>query len=311
MLYVLASLAFIFFKLETLSMSNITAELVKELRERTGAGMMECKKALVATNGDIEKAIEEMRKSGQAKADKKASRVAAEGIIAVSEAADKKSLAMVEVNCETDFVGRDENFTKFAQLVADTALASGKVGAELAEVVLADGQALEYTRKELINKIGENINVRRGELMMANGVLGYYIHGGRIGAVVELDGGDAALAKDLAMHVAAANPMVVSGEDVPAEILAKEREVYTAQAAESGKPADIVAKMVEGRVRKYLEEVSLLGQMFVKNPEVSVANLLKQHNARVIRFVRFVVGEGIEKQETDFVAEVMQQAGLK
>jgi elongation factor Ts len=273
--------------------------------------MMECKKALVATNGDIEKAIEEMRKSGQAKADKKASRVAAEGIIAVSEAADKKSLAMVEVNCETDFVGRDENFTKFAQLVADTALASGKVGAELAEVVLADGQALEYTRKELINKIGENINVRRGELMMANGVLGYYIHGGRIGAVVELDGGDAALAKDLAMHVAAANPMVVSGEDVPAEILAKEREVYTAQAAESGKPADIVAKMVEGRVRKYLEEVSLLGQMFVKNPEVSVANLLKQHNARVIRFVRFVVGEGIEKQETDFVAEVMQQAGLK
>jgi elongation factor Ts len=292
-------------------MSNITAELVKELRERTGAGMMECKKALVATNGDIEKAIEEMRKSGQAKADKKASRVAAEGIIAVSEAADKKSLAMVEVNCETDFVGRDENFTKFAQLVADTALASGKVGAELAEVVLADGQALEYTRKELINKIGENINVRRGELMMANGVLGYYIHGGRIGAVVELDGGDAALAKDLAMHVAAANPMVVSGEDVPAEILAKEREVYTAQAAESGKPADIVAKMVEGRVRKYLEEVSLLGQMFVKNPEVSVANLLKQHNARVIRFVRFVVGEGIEKQETDFVAEVMQQAGLK
>jgi elongation factor Ts len=292
-------------------MSNITAELVKELRERTGAGMMECKKALVATNGDIEKAIEEMRKSGQAKADKKASRVAAEGIIAVSEAADKKSLAMVEVNCETDFVGRDENFTKFAQLVADTALASGKVGAELAEVVLADGQALEYTRKELINKIGENINVRRGELMMANGVLGYYIHGGRFGAVVELDGGDAALAKDLAMHVAAANPMVVSGEDVPAEILAKEREVYTAQAAESGKPADIVAKMVEGRVRKYLEEVSLLGQMFVKNPEVSVANLLKQHNARVIRFVRFVVGEGIEKQETDFVAEVMQQAGLK
>ncbi len=292
-------------------MSNITAELVKELRERTGAGMMECKKALVATNGDIEKAIEEMRKSGQAKADKKASRVAAEGIIAVSEAADKKSLAMVEVNCETDFVGRDENFTKFAQLVADTALASGKVGAELAEVVLASGQTLEYTRKELINKIGENINVRRGELMTANGVLGYYIHGGRIGAVVELEGGDAALAKDLAMHVAAANPMVVSGEDVPAEILAKEREVYTAQAADSGKPADIVAKMVEGRVRKYLEEVSLLGQMFIKNPDVSVASLLKQHNARVIRFVRFVVGEGIEKQETDFVAEVMQQAGLK
>lgn len=292
-------------------MSNITAELVKELRERTGAGMMECKKALVATNGDIEKAIEEMRKSGQAKADKKASRVAAEGIIAVSEAADKKSLAMVEVNCETDFVGRDENFTKFAQLVANTALSSGKVGAELADVVLADGQTLEYTRKELINKIGENINVRRGELMMTHGVLGYYIHGARIGAVVELEGGDAALAKDLAMHVAAANPMVVSGEDVPAEILAKEREVYTAQAADSGKPADIVAKMVEGRVRKYLEEVSLLGQMFIKNPDVSVANLLKQHNARVVRFVRFVVGEGIEKQETDFVAEVMQQAGLK
>lgn len=291
-------------------MSNITAELVKELRERTGAGMMECKKALVAADGDIEKAIEEMRKSGQAKADKKASRVAAEGIIAVSEAQDKKSLAMVEVNCETDFVARDENFTKFAQLVADTALQSGKLGAELAEVKLASGETLEFARKELINKIGENINIRRAELIKTSGVLGYYIHGGRIGAVVELEGGDATLAKDIAMHVAAVNPMVVSGDQVPAEVLAKEREVYSAQAAESGKPAEIVAKMVEGRVRKYLEEVSLLGQMFVKDPNTSVANLLKQHNAKVIRFVRFVVGEGIEKQETDFVSEVMQQAGL-
>lgn len=292
-------------------MSNITAELVKELRERTGAGMMECKKALVAVGGDLEKAIEEMRKSGQAKADKKASRVAAEGIIAISEAADKKSLAMVEVNCETDFVGRDENFTQFAQLVANTALTSAKVGTELNEVKLASGETLEYARKELINKIGENINIRRVELFKTSGVLGYYIHGGRIGAVVELQGGDATLAKDIAMHVAAANPMVVSGEDVPADVLAKEREVYSAQAAESGKPAEIVAKMVEGRVRKYLEEVSLLGQMFVKNPDTSVANLLKQHNAKVTRFVRFAVGEGIEKQTSDFVSEVMAQAGLK
>jgi elongation factor Ts len=292
-------------------MSNITAELVKELRERTGAGMMECKKALVAANGDIEKAIEEMRKSGQAKADKKAGRVAAEGVIAISEASDKKSLAMVEVNCETDFVGRDENFTKFAQLVADTALKSGKTGADLQEAKLANGETLEYARKELINKIGENINVRRAELFKTSGILGYYIHGGRIGAVVELEGGNAELAKDIAMHVAAVNPMVISGEQVPADVLAKEREVYSAQAAESGKPADIIVKMVEGRVRKYLEEISLLGQMFVKDPNTSVANLLKQHNAKVVRFVRFAVGEGIEKQETDFVSEVMAQAGLK
>lgn len=291
-------------------MSNITAELVKELRERTGAGMMECKKALVAAGGDIEKAIEEMRKSGQAKADKKAGRIAAEGIIAIAEAQDKKSLAMVEVNCETDFVGRDENFTNFANLVAETALKSGKTGADLNEVKVANGETLEYVRKELINKIGENINIRRVELFKTDGILGYYIHGGRIGAVVELEGGNAELAKDIAMHVAAANPMVVSGEQVPADVLTKEREVYSAQAAESGKPADIVAKMVEGRVRKYLEEVSLLGQMFVKNPDISVANLLKQHNAKVVRFVRFAVGEGIEKQETDFVSEVMAQAGL-
>jgi elongation factor Ts len=292
-------------------MSNIDAALVKELRERTGAGMMECKKALVAAHGDIEKAVEEMRKSGQAKADKKASRVAAEGVIAIAESADKKALAMVEVNCETDFVARDENFTRFAQLVAATALQSGCVGAELAEVKLPQGETLEYARKELINKLGENINVRRMDLISTSGVLGYYIHGGRIGAVVELQGGDAELARELAMHVAAANPMVLSGADVPEEVLQKEREVYAAQAAESGKPADIVAKMVEGRVRKYLEEVSLLGQMFVKDPSISVANLLKQRQAVVMGFVRFVVGEGIEKQATDFVAEVMQQAGLK
>lgn len=290
----------------------IDAALVKELRERTGAGMMECKKALVAAGGDIEKAIDEMRKSGQAKADKKANRVAAEGIIVISESADKKSVAMVEINCETDFVGRDENFVNFAKQVAAAASGSGKASvAELAEVKFSNGETLEFARKELIAKIGENINVRRVEILNTDGVLGYYIHGGRIGVVVELEGGDFELAKDIAMHVAASNPMVVSAEDVSRDVLAKEREIFAAQAAESGKPAEIVAKMVEGRVRKYLEEVSLLGQMFVKNPDISVGTLLKQHNAKVRRFVRFVVGEGIEKQETDFVAEVMQQAGLK
>ena len=293
-------------------MSNITADLVKELRERTGAGMMECKKALVAVAGDIEKAIEEMRKSGQAKADKKSGRVAAEGIISIAIADDKKALAIAEVNCETDFVAKDVNFGDFAKTVAETALTSGtNTVASLIEVKLANGESLEFARKELINKIGENINIRRVEQFSTPGHLGHYVHGGRIGVVVELIGGSAELAKDIAMHIAAANPMVVDAADVPQAILDKEREIYTAQASESGKPADIVAKMVEGRVRKYLEEVSLTGQIFVKDPNVKIADLLKQHQAQVKRFVRLVVGEGIVKEESDFVNEVMQQAGLK
>jgi len=293
-------------------MSTITADLVKELRERTGAGMMECKKALVAAEGDLEKAIDEMRKSGQAKADKKASRVAAEGIIAIAVSDDKKALAIVEVNCETDFVGKDENFGKFAKTVAETALHNkANTVSELVAIKLANGETLEAARTELINKIGENINIRRVEQFSTPHTLGQYIHGGRIGVVVEIEGGTPELAKDLAMHIAAVNPMVVDAQDVPDAVLAKEREIYTAQASESGKPAEIVAKMVEGRVRKFLEEVSLTGQMFIKDPNVRIADLLKQHQAHVKRFVRFVVGEGIEKEATDFVSEVMQQAGLK
>ncbi len=293
-------------------MAEISAQLVKELRERTGAGMMECKKALVSTGGDIEKAVDEMRKSGQAKADKKAGRVAAEGLVHIVLSDDRKEILMIEVNCETDFVARDYNFIEFVGHVAKRALKAGKeVIADISALALEAGSSIDEARKELITKIGENVSLRRALHLKSSHHLGHYIHGGRIGVVVELQGGDEALAKDIAMHIAASNPLVISGEDLPPEVLAKEREIFTAQTKESGKPADIVEKMVEGRMRKYLEEVSLLGQAFVKDPNISVANLLKQHQAKVLRFVRFTVGEGIEKQETDFVAEVMAYAQAK
>ena len=293
-------------------MAEISAQLVKELRERTGAGMMECKKALVSTAGDIEKAVDELRKSGLAKADKKAGRVAAEGIVYAALSDDGKEALLIEVNCETDFVARDHHFTEFVSSVAKRALKAGKeVVGEISELVLDAGSSIDAARKELITKIGENISLRRATHIKTAHHVGTYIHGGRIGVAVELEGGDVALAKDLAMHIAASNPLVISGEDLPADVLAKEREIFTAQTKESGKPADIVEKMVEGRMRKYLEEVSLLGQHFVKDPNVTVGALLKQHHAKVLRFVRFTVGEGIEKQETDFVAEVMAYANAK
>ena len=288
----------------------ITAALVKELRERTGAGMMECKKMLTETNGDIDLAIEELRKRGAAQADKKAGRIAAEGtIVTLVEGA---TAATVEVNCETDFVAKDENFVAFANGVAAAVLAGTPADVEaLSASALEGGQTVEEARQALIAKIGENITVRRFELINAadGETLGSYQHGNKIAVVVRLAGGDEALAKDIAMHVAASKPVCVSADDVPADLLEKEREIFAAQAAESGKPAEIMEKMVEGRIRKYLNEVTLLGQAFVKDPDQTVEKLLKTNSASVEQFVRFEVGEGIEKKEDDFVSEVMAQAG--
>lgn len=292
-------------------MSEISAQLVKELRERTGAGMMECKKALVASGGDIEVAIDEMRKAGAAKADKKASRIAAEGLVVIATSKDGKSASLVEVNCETDFVARDHNFVDFVQKVGNVALAGGKAAiSDIAALAMDGAKTIDDVRKELIVKIGENISLRRSEHYKSAHHVGTYVHSGRIAVMVELQGGSDELAKDIAMHIAASNPMVISGEEVPAEVLAKEKEIFIAQASESGKPMDIIEKMVQGRMRKYLEEVSLTGQPFVKDPNMTVGDLLKKNNAKVLKFVRFAVGEGIEKEETDFVAEVMAQAGL-
>jgi elongation factor Ts len=288
--------------------ATITADLVKQLRERTGAGMMECKKALVETAGDIEAAAELMRKTGLAKADKKAARIAAEGIIAVEKAADGKSAAMVEVNCETDFVARESDFQAFAVEVARKALEtrSGDVAA-LASVKLGSGETIDERRRALVAKIGENISVRRAVFVEAAGQVGAYRHGTRIGALVALEAGEAALGHDLAMHVAAANPQYLSTGDVPADVMAKEREIETEKAKGEGKPAEIVAKMVEGRLRKSLGEITLLGQPFVKDPDQSVEKLLKAAKASVRSFQRFEVGAGIEKKQDDFVGEVMAQ----
>jgi elongation factor Ts len=290
----------------------ITADSVRQLRERTGAGMMECKKALVETDGDLEAAAEIMRKSGLAKADKKAARVAAEGRIAFAGSADGKSGVLVEVNCETDFVAREPAFVAFADEVAAVALA---VGAAAVEALLAakgrDGVTLEEKRRALIAKIGENLSVRRLARLSAPTVLGSYLHGARIGALVALDHGNAALAKelakDLAMHVAATNPQYLDATAVAPAHLAKEREILLAQAAQEGKPPAIVEKMVEGRLRKFLAEITLVGQPFVKDPEVSVEKLLKQAGAKVTGFARLEVGAGIEKKQENFAAEVMAQ----
>ncbi len=289
----------------------ITASMVKELRERTGSGMMECKKALVETNGDIEAAIELMRKSGQAKAAKKAGRIAAEGLIVITASADGKQAAMVEVNCETDFVAKDDNFSSFADAVAERALASDVADVEsLLNQPLHEGEdtTIETAREALIAKIGENMNVRRFVRFQTQaGLLAAYRHGARIGVLVELEGGDEELGKDVAMHIAASNPVCVSEENVPAELLEKEREIFKAQALESGKPENILDKIVEGRVRKYLADVTLLGQAFVKDPDTTVAKLLSDAGARVVRFQRFEVGEGIEKKSENFAEEVMAQ----
>ncbi|HME38117.1 MAG TPA: translation elongation factor Ts [Steroidobacteraceae bacterium] len=284
---------------------NITADSVKQLRERTGAGMMECKKALVETKGDLDAAAELMRKTGLAKADKKAARVAAEGTVTVERAGN--SAVLVEVNCETDFVARGDEFLAYARELAKVALqtAPADVSALLAQTHGA--ATLEDKRRALIAKIGENISVRRFARVTAPGVLGTYVHGGRIGSVVALKGGDEALAKDLAMHVAAANPAYIDSQGVPAAVLDKEREILAEQTKAEKKPPEIIAKMVEGRLRKYLAEITLVGQPFVKDPDTTVEKLLKQAGATVVQFVRYEVGDGIEKKHDDFVGEVMAQ----
>ena len=287
---------------------SVTAEAVKQLRERTGAGMMECKKALVETNGDLDAAAELMRKQGLAKADKKAARVAAEGVVALEKSADGKSAAMVEVNCETDFVAREADFQGFSADVAKVALPTGAADVDaLIANKLASGETIDERRRALISKIGENITVRRHATMSSTGFLGAYRHGTRICALVAIEGGDAALAHDLAMHVAASNPEFLSAADVPADLVAKEREIETEKALAEGKPADIVAKMVEGRIRKTLNEKALLGQPFVKDPDQTVEKLLKAAKAEIKAYQRFEVGAGIEKKQDDFVGEVMAQ----
>jgi elongation factor Ts len=280
--------------------------MVKDLRERTGAGMMECKKALVETNGDMEAAAESLRKSGQAKADKKASRVAADGRVVIK--ANGSSAVVVEVNSETDFVAKDENFVAFAEAVADAALASGTTDVEaFANESLADGRSIETARTDLIAKIGENISVRRIASVQSDGPLGHYTHGAKIGAVVALEGGDEALARDVAMHVAAINPTCIDESGVPAEMLEREKRIFAEQAAESGKPPEIVEKMVTGRIQKFLKEVTLVGQPFVKDDKISVGKLLEGAGATVTSFVRFEVGEGIEKKQENFAEEVRKQ----
>ena len=286
---------------------TISAALVKELRERTGAGMMECKKALTETAGNLELAVEHMRKAGLAKADKKAGRVAAEGRIAIAQAAD--AVAMVEVNCETDFVANGEDFKAFVTHVAQAILDQApQDSTALGNLKLASGADVETARRELVAKIGENVSLRRSVCFRSRATLGSYLHGVRIGVLVEIQGGDAALARDIAMHVAASRPLCVSPEQVPAEVLDKEREIIRAQSADSGKPVAIVEKMVEGRLKKYLAEITLLGQPFVKEPDITIEKLLARHSAQVLRFARFEVGEGIEKKQEDFAAEVKAQA---
>ena len=285
----------------------VTAAMVKELRERTGAGMMECKKALVETGGDVEAGVEHLRKSGLAQADKKASRIAAEGKIALSISEDGKQAVMVEVNCETDFVAKDSNFMAFANAVAANVLSENPADVDALMNTDINGESIELARQALVSRIGENIQVRRFIRASTDGTLGAYVHGGKIGVLVDLAGGDETLARDLAMHVAALNPEFVSDADVPEDVMAREKSILIAQAEGSGKPPEIIEKMVSGRLRKHLAGITLLGQDFVKDGDLTVAKLLDQNNASVSGFNRIAVGEGIEKKEDNFADEVMQQ----
>ena len=293
-------------------MANITAAMVKDLRERTGLGMMDCKKALSEAEGDIEKAIDDLRKASGMKAAKKASRVAADGIVITKVASDGNYGVILEVNSETDFVARDESFLSFANDAVEAAFANKDADVS---AILASG--LEDQREKLVQKIGENINIRRvARLQFADaneGIVESYVHSNnRIAVLISLRGGDESLAKDIAMHIAAANPMVVRAEDVPEETLSKESEIYSAQARESGKPEEIIEKMISGRLKKFVAEISLLEQQFVKDPDSTISDLLKAAGADVVDFVRYEVGEGIEKEEVDFAAEVAAQiAGSK
>lgn len=290
------------------SVMTVSASQVKALRERTGAGMMECKKALVETGGDMDAAIEMMRKSGLAKADKKAGRVAAEGAIVIREAAGDRRAALVEVNCETDFVAGGDDFKSFSSNVAELVLAEQpKDQAALAELPMAGGESVEATRRNLVAKIGENITVRRFATVSGGSVLASYLHGARIGVAVALEGGSAELARDVAMHIAASNPRYLDENSVDQAELAKERDILTSQAQDSGKPAEIIGKMVEGRLRKFLAEITLVGQPFVKDPDITVGKLLGKAGAKVVDYQRYEVGEGVEKKEENFADEVMAQ----
>ena len=287
---------------------DIKPALVKELRERTGAGMMECKKALVETQGDIDLAADWLRKAGAAKADKKASRVAAEGrvVIRSDEAAGRH--VVLEVNSETDFVAKDDNFRAFVEKLADVVVRQHPANVEALLSSTVDGRTLEDVRRELVTKVGENIAVRRFDVVESRGTVGSYVHGTRIGVLVEIEGGSPELARDLAMQIASLAPRYVAGEDVPKEIVDKEREIIVAQTAEEKKPPEILAKMVEGKVRKFVDEITLTGQVFVKDDKKRVRDVLAANKAKVKTFRRYEVGEGIEKKATDFRAEVMAQA---
>jgi elongation factor Ts len=292
----------------------ITASLVKELRERTGAGMMECKKALVESDGDLEAAADILRKAGAAKADKKSGRVAAEGLITVEQSGN--AVVILEVNCETDFAAKNEDFQAFAKAVAERVLKDRPADLEaLNQLPLQDGgSSVEESLKELIGKVGENMSLRRFNLIESNNVIGSYMHKigptARIGVVVDMEGGDEMLARDIAMHVAGFQPppQYLTADEVPADVLEKEKSILTEQAADSGKPADIIEKMVQGRINKFLKEITLLGQPFVKDPDVTIDKLLKSNNAKVVSFVRYELGEGIEKKQENFAEEVMAQA---
>ena len=285
----------------------ITASLVKELRERTGSGMMECKKALVETDGDIDAAAELMRKSGAAKADKKAGRVAADGAIKAMVSDDGKTAVILEINSETDFVAKDENFQAFADEVLATVAQQKPVSVDaLATMTMANGQSVEEARQALIAKVGENIQVRRFEILESSASIASYLHGARIGVLVD-SSADTDLARDIAMHVAAVNPQFVDQDSVPTEFIESEKSILIAQAESSGKPAEIIEKMIQGRLEKLLAEVTLLGQPFVKDPDQKVGKLLSNAGASVTRFIRYEVGEGIEKKIEDFAAEVASQ----
>ncbi len=288
-------------------MAEITAGMVKELRERTGLGMMECKKALTETSGDMSSAEDLLRIKSGAKASKAAGRVAAEGVIAVYISADSKNGALIEVNCETDFVAKNDDFLAFSKGVAQLAAEHRTTDIEAISAMSLPGGTVEQVRQALIMKLGENLSLRRVAQYVTADRLVAYLHGTKIGVMIDIQA-DESLGKDLAMHIAASKPVCISRDQVAPDLIEKEREIYTAQAAESGKPADIVAKMVEGRIAKFLAEVTLLGQPFVKNPDLTVEKLLQQNKAKVNGFTMFVVGEGIEKKVVDYAAEVAAAA---